>query len=455
VSNITRAVNDKTAKDLLSKDFRRQLLMDGKMSGAVAFVATQTDILQRSEVIASLKLARSTTIAECAQARNAFTKQRLKKDFFDGIAEMAMAAGDNVTRGSIEARYDLPVFCVSSVDFQKLAGLRPLDGPSIWTEAASTEIPSIVKHLHEQAIVRRAIAVKEQAEAVEGFALRVGLFCNGEVDIPEATRTKAKSIFDAVVGGTPYQCAALLSKFAESLNAVFDCDLNPSLAEGAETAEAEAMGKVQSWGDKYNAGGLHWATYKATVRRSGKFRIDMNEELAEPILAAVSTRWEQTFCGAVTKLLEELSSGMQATLTVTLTTLNTKLAAAGLDKAQMAVLQSVLTTEVKQKFAASVGRVLKAVQEQQKELSRSVAPQIQQAMAPGYERGFAECGTGSHRRRVAVVEGHAADRSKEMFQSAVDSVSSALQPITKTMRASAQEIVDELLESIGGNYSVR
>jgi hypothetical protein len=146
---------------------------------------------------------------------------------------------------------------------------------------------------------------------------------------------------------------------------------------------------------------------------------------------------------------------MQATLTVTLTTLNTKLAAAGLDKAQMAVLQSVLTTEVKQKFAASVGRVLKAVQEQQKELSRSVAPQIQQAMAPGYERGFAECGTGSHRRRVAVVEGHAADRSKEMFQSAVDSVSSALQPITKTMRASAQEIVDELLESIGGNYSVR
>ena len=40
VSNIVRAVNDKTAKDLLGEHFRRQLLMDGQF-GALAFVATQ------------------------------------------------------------------------------------------------------------------------------------------------------------------------------------------------------------------------------------------------------------------------------------------------------------------------------------------------------------------------------------------------------------------------------
>lgn len=105
-SNITRAVNDKTAKverpqlqlfnsashlpfvhaqDLLSPDFRRQLLMDGKMNGSVAFVATQTDLLQRSEIVKSLHLPIETSVVECAKARNDFTKERLRSDFFDGI----------------------------------------------------------------------------------------------------------------------------------------------------------------------------------------------------------------------------------------------------------------------------------------------------------------------------------------------------------------------------------
>lgn len=456
VSNITRAVNDKTAKDLLSKDFRRQLLMDGKLSGALAFVATQTDLLQRSEIIKSLKLPRATTTEECAVARNTFTKQRLQSDFYDGIAEMASVAGDHVSREELESRYRLPVFTVSSVDFQKLAGFRSLeDGPGLWADPVGTEIPLIVKHLHDQAILRRAVAVKEQSQAVASFAERLKVFCGGATDIPAATRQKAKSTFDAVVGHAPYQCMARLDTFEGNLNEVFDCDLNPSLADGAGAAEQEAMGKVQSWGSTYTTGGLHWATYKATIRRNGKFRIDMNDELAEPILSAVSTRWEKTFCGAVTKLLEELSGGIQSELKQALETLNDKLTQAGLEKAQIDMLKTVLDTEVKQKFSSSVGRVLKAVQEQQKELSRSVAPQIQEAMTPGYQKGFMECGTGSHRRRVAIVESHASARSKYMFQSAITSVSSALQPITRKMRGEAQSIVDELLESIGANYSVR
>ena len=45
VSNIVRAVNDKTAKDLLGAQFRRQLLMDGQFENIV-FVATHSDVLQ-------------------------------------------------------------------------------------------------------------------------------------------------------------------------------------------------------------------------------------------------------------------------------------------------------------------------------------------------------------------------------------------------------------------------
>jgi len=50
VSSIHRAVNDKTARDLLGEHFRRQLLMDGQY-GSVSFICSKTDILNPSEII--------------------------------------------------------------------------------------------------------------------------------------------------------------------------------------------------------------------------------------------------------------------------------------------------------------------------------------------------------------------------------------------------------------------
>lgn len=93
---------------------------------------------------------------------------------------MATAAGDeSMTRELIEKRFRLPVFTVSSVDFQKHCGLRPQDGQVLWQDPDETEIPRLVKHLQAAAIVRRAIAVKEQAEEVAAFAAGVALFCSG------------------------------------------------------------------------------------------------------------------------------------------------------------------------------------------------------------------------------------------------------------------------------------
>ncbi|KAH3768967.1 hypothetical protein DPMN_170188 [Dreissena polymorpha] len=59
VSSIHRAIDDKTAKDLLGENFRRQLLMDGQY-GSIAFICTKTDVLMPSEIIRSLKLDKET-----------------------------------------------------------------------------------------------------------------------------------------------------------------------------------------------------------------------------------------------------------------------------------------------------------------------------------------------------------------------------------------------------------
>ena len=67
---------------------------------------------------------------------------------------MSRAAGeDDVDRETLRAKYELPVFTVSSVDFQKVSGLRRGDGaPVVWREAAGTEIPALRRFVHERTL---------------------------------------------------------------------------------------------------------------------------------------------------------------------------------------------------------------------------------------------------------------------------------------------------------------
>ncbi|XP_006822032.2 uncharacterized protein LOC102804676 [Saccoglossus kowalevskii] len=55
VADITRAVDNKTAKDLLGESFRRQLLMDGQY-GSIGFICTKNDLINPSEIIRALHL---------------------------------------------------------------------------------------------------------------------------------------------------------------------------------------------------------------------------------------------------------------------------------------------------------------------------------------------------------------------------------------------------------------
>jgi hypothetical protein len=207
VSNIVRAVNDKTgaelvldpstsalpshcllaadwpaahpevarsrlasaAKDMLSENFRRQLLMDGHF-GSLAFIATHSDVLRRAEAIRSLKLPDDATLRECALARNRYTEQRLRSDFAAGLRELAAQAGDRSAGGEAARADKLPVFTVSSIDFQKLSGLRPADGPpSVWDDVEQTHIPALVRHVQSSALARRKVLSLRRCEAMVAF----------------------------------------------------------------------------------------------------------------------------------------------------------------------------------------------------------------------------------------------------------------------------------------------
>ena len=76
-SNVRRACNDKGAYGLLPLKLRRELLSNAH-AGAVAFVATQGDVLTKSEIVENLSLPDDSTVLQCALARNAFIKKQAR-----------------------------------------------------------------------------------------------------------------------------------------------------------------------------------------------------------------------------------------------------------------------------------------------------------------------------------------------------------------------------------------
>ena len=75
------------------------------------------------------------------------------------------------------------------------------------------------------------------------------------------------------------------------------------------------------------------------------------------------------------------------------------------------------------------------MQGKQRDVNRELVPAVQEAMRPGYHLGFAEAGTGSHRRRVNIIETHVDTHRQGMFMQAI-------KPITGSL--------NNLVEEVGG-----
>ena len=225
---------------------------------------------------------------------------------------------------------------------------------------------------------------------------------------------------------------------------------------------------------------MHWATYKAHVRRLGTFRIDMNQELAEHIFRAVSTVWDNVFSATAQKDLQEAQDKLKDAFKASRAAFIAQLRAATLPGTCVAdvygcvrvyvrlclhsgqilhththvvfvgmartvsragVLEGPQERGIDAKLAEATVAAKRFMTDRQRELSRTVVPLIQTTMTPGYQAGAAESGTGSGARRVAVVERHL-DRSKSsMFTQSVQTTIAELPQMKSAVVSRLREVV--------------
>ena len=217
VSRITRACNDKTARSLLPTPLRDALMGVGEGGGgeggggylgALCVVASQADLLTPSEIEANLGLPAGSSARACAEARNAYTKSELTARWCRDLPPSRLPMHRLPAASWENARMQLPVFTVSSTEYQKLVGMRDADGgATVFDAAAQTELPALRHFLafaaaaHHRREARRAGERRAgDAEAREAGA-PVGamlLDCLNYGSLEKAREARAQAAAEAV-----------------------------------------------------------------------------------------------------------------------------------------------------------------------------------------------------------------------------------------------------------------
>lgn len=234
------------------------------------------------------------------------------------------------------------------------------------------------------------------------------------------------------------------------------------------------------WGAHRSLGGLFWATYKATTRRSGVFsgasgQKDFNAELFEPIAKSLAGNWERTFQRRLPAALESFArtckdiikafhddaiGGAQQNLTRNPASLN------------------MLNQQIRGYTAAmdaAPAALRTAITERQRDANREFTPVIQQAMQHAYDVCTAErgeyhpelccsdhvrsvltnvwiIGTGSYARMKISMESHVETARHTMFRQACDTVKNDLELMCSNVEKAMLVLVDNLFVKLEKDY---
>jgi GTPase SAR1 family protein len=241
VSSITRAVNDKGAKELMPLSLRTHLLEEGEL-GELAFVASKSDNLVVTEVQENLQLPPSTGLAACVAARNAYTRASITRDFYDGQPTNLYPANRPPAPATAPwdetLRFELPVFTLSARDSLKLEGVVTGDVPVLATPA-ETEVPALRAYIGLAAAAHHA----RVARCLPDDWTRVGAL------LLRALEERERQAAGQAEGGAPAVGGAAVSGLAAGLGAA-------NVTAGASNMEVETVASSAAVGKRPAASGL-------------------------------------------------------------------------------------------------------------------------------------------------------------------------------------------------------
>ncbi|KAI1792937.1 hypothetical protein LXA43DRAFT_1129135 [Ganoderma leucocontextum] len=279
-----------------------------------------------------------------AKYRSNWSKNVLQTDFKVGLDEFDEDTLEGWTTADGDDR-KLPVFTCSARDYMRIISKTPDDdsGPLCFSDEEDTEIPALSRWISYLTIPAREQASYDLFVQLKSLLTSVSEFVEGTPGVTaedrETLQTKWRSRemepTSAFItarerraeryGSRPTSVVSRLIKSFEAVSDAISCDLDRAVKADLERkchdSAVLAADTVLKISDDF-ASGTHWCTYRATLRRRGAFKIDLNSELATAFTRRIAGSWSHTFrvrristlekraMSTISPLLEELTSSV-------------------------------------------------------------------------------------------------------------------------------------------------
>ncbi|KAF1961197.1 hypothetical protein CC80DRAFT_463932 [Byssothecium circinans] len=408
--------------------------------------------------------------ALCIAERNKYSKGAIQQDFAAGIKELDMENAeeedeeafnpDEDQRDYEEVARSLPVFCVSSRAYQKMCGRLKKDGkvPGFRTPE-ETEMPQLQQHCKKlteagriQACRKFLLNLVQQLNTFTLWASNDGTGLKMTDEDKRKQHSYLQKRLSELEKGLEQAVAACLSVMKKELrNQIFD--RYPELIEEAVDAAPQT---AHSWGYRHE-GGLHYATYKAVVRRNGSYHSptaghrDFNAELIDPIIKRLATGWERAFQNRLPKAFDTYTADSGKVLHKFHETIEDRARHNGVGLANLAMLKSSIYT-YEQLFRDLNVQYLAAMTEAQRDANRDFVPTIANIMDTAYDICTNERGPGSYMRMKGHMTSHVEQVRHSMFKEATMSVESHLNQMCRALEEMMSNGADDIFAKMRADY---
>ncbi|KAJ7498992.1 hypothetical protein FB451DRAFT_1347396 [Mycena latifolia] len=436
--------------------------------------------------------------AFCSLKRSEFSREVLKEDFRTGLKDLDEAVAEerdpaNFGPGIALRDYDaidLPVFTCSSRDYVRIKKQVKGDGePACFSTVQDTSIPALQKWCHSLTKSSRERAARNFLAQLVTFATGVKQYVAGIGDVTAADRESLRAMwesgeqevgpagvlddedpFAAILGGggglytmtkavpkvdrygnaigiTP-RLITEFGKVVETSVSLLKNHLRDGLEERCRVGAGNAAGAAVATSDDF-AGSMHWASYRATLRRNGEYRRDLNVELVNPFTRNIAQKWQEVFEADV---FAPLLSSTVACINQLVNDVE-RTAASGLKDRAKVQGESCLN-EARVALDKTVETVKETLNNEQKEVSRSLAPHVQGQLLDGYLSAMGETGIGSVKRQKDSFHSYISDCKDDIFEDGADVIMERLTNAAEAIGKALDEAMENLAQKVEVNLAV-
>ncbi|QRW06436.1 GTPase SLIP-GC protein [Ceratobasidium sp. AG-Ba] len=202
---------------------------------------------------------------------------------------------------------------------------------------------------------------------------------------------------------------------------------------GAEKARLAAL----QTSDEF-AASMHWASYRATLRRNGEYRSDLNAELIAPMTREIASSWAQVFDSDLDcKLLKEIEETAPAGLK---------------DRCRLQAQTTLKEAEVVTRTILQ--NIKTAMTNEQKEISRCLTPHVKNELLTAYYDAMLERGTGSVARQKLLFHNFVDRHRATIFRGGADQLFGKLDAAAESVGLLLQLALNDYPKSMSALWEI-